>query len=98
MSDTATAVEPTPEQRRQALANAVAREVGGGWHVESQTDTQAVLVRPGTRVNHILHLLLTLITLGAWGLVWIWIAVFKKREHHKVVTVDGFGNVTVAKR
>lgn len=98
MSEIAERARVTDEQRRAALAAAVAREVGGGWHVESQTDTQAVLIRPGTKVNHILHLLLTIITLGVWALVWIWIAVFKKREHHKVIQVDGFGNVTVRKR
>jgi hypothetical protein len=90
--------EASPDTRREALANAVAREVGGGWHVESQTDYQAVLVRPGTKVNHILHLLLTLITLGVWAIVWIFLAITHKREHHKVVQVDGFGNVSVTNR
>lgn len=88
----------TEQQRREKLAAAVSREVGGGWHVESQSDHQAVLVRPGTKVNHILHLILSVLTLGFWIPVWILIAVLKKREHHKVVSVDGFGNVTVVKR
>lgn len=89
---------PTDAERKQALSVAVTREVGGGWSVQSQTDFQAVLIRPATKVNHILHLILTIITLGAWGIVWILIAVFHKRELHKVVLVDAFGNVTVTRR
>lgn len=90
--------EPTDAQRKQALAAAVSREIGGGWNVQSQTDYQAVLVRPGTKVNHILHLILTILTLGVWLLVWIPLSIMRKREKHKVVTVDGFGNVTVVNR
>ena len=103
MSDTAitTTISPgetTPDQRRAALAQTVSREIGGGWHVESQTDYQAILVRPGTKVNHILHLLLSIVTIGLWIPVWIVVAATKKREHHKVVAVDGFGNVSVTNR
>lgn len=98
MSEAVEISSVSEQQRREALANAVSREVGGGWHVESQADYQAVLVKHGTKVNHILHLLLTLITLGLWALVWIWVAVFKKREHHKVIAVDAFGNMSVVSR
>ena len=93
-----TAAGTASDERKQALANAVAREVGGGWHVESQTDYQAVLVRPATRINHVLHLLLTLITFGLWAIVWIFLAITHKRERHRVILVDGFGNVTVQNR
>ena len=92
------AVDATNEQRKQALAEAVGREVGGGWHVESQSDYQAILVRPGTKVNHLLHLVLTLLTLGFWLFVWVPVAILKKRDRHKVVQVDGYGNVTVTAR
>lgn len=64
MSDTATPQQPTDDQRKQALANAVAREVGNGCRVESQTDFQAVVVK-GKRPSHLLHLILSLVTLGA---------------------------------
>lgn len=33
----------TSEERKASLARAVAAEVRGGWHVQSQTDYQAVL-------------------------------------------------------
>ena len=31
----------------------------------------------GHRVNHVLHLILTLVTLGLWGGVWLLLAIFK---------------------
>ena len=44
-----------------------------GWRVESESDTYTVLVR-GQRPNHILHLLLSVFTLGLWIIVWVIIA------------------------
>ena len=102
MGDTAlitdSPVTVTDMERREALARRVGQEVGGGWHVESQSEFQAVLVKPGTNVSHLLHLILTLLTLGLWAIVWILVAVFKSREHHKVIAVDAFGNVSVKRR
>lgn len=86
----------TPDERKAFLARAVGMEVQRGWHVQSQTDYQAVIIKPGTKVNHILHLILTLVTLGVWSLVWIVVAVTHKREHRAVLDVDQFGNVVRA--
>jgi hypothetical protein len=91
---TATAVETrTPEQRKEALATAVANSVRQGWGVQSQTDFQAVLVR-GSQPNHVLHLILTLLTLGLWAIVWIALALLGG-EKHRVIPVDEYGNVNV---
>ncbi|MBP7988850.1 hypothetical protein [Candidatus Neomicrothrix sp.] len=92
MSDTATPQQPTDDQRKQALANAVAREVGNGCRVESQTDFQAVVVK-GKRPSHLLHLILSLVTLGIWIPVWILVAIFGG-EKRKVLMVDAWGNVS----
>lgn len=57
-----------------------------GWRVESETDYHVVLVR-GYRVNHILHLLLSLVTVGIWIPVWILLMIFggeKRRVINKV--------------
>lgn len=82
-----------PELRKAALARAVGNEVRNGWHVQSQTDYQAVMLKPGTKVNHLLHLILTLITLGVWAIVWILVTLTHKREHQKVISVDAYGHV-----
>jgi hypothetical protein len=85
----------SPEQRKELLARAVANQVRQGWRVESQMDYQAVLVT-GQRVNHILHLILTLVTLGLWAIVWIVLA-FIGGEKRMVIEVDEYGHTNIQK-
>ena len=80
-----------PERRRALLAQAVAREVAGGARVESNSDYLAVLVY-GKPVNHVLHLILTLVTFLLWAIVWIWVAV-AGGEKRVILSVDDYGNV-----
>lgn len=80
------------EQRRSALAQAVAREVaGGGWRIESQTDQQAVLVK-GKDINHVLHLIISVLTCGMWLFVWPIVWYFNQRKT-LILSVDPYGNV-----
>jgi len=85
-------VEKSPEERKAILADVIAGGVKRGWRVESQTDYQVVLVH-GHRPNQILHLLLSIITLGLWIPVWILVAVFGG-EKRRVITVGDQGQVT----
>jgi hypothetical protein len=85
----------SPEQRKELLARAVANQVRQGARVESQTDYQAVLVT-GKPVNHILHLILTIVTIGLWALVWIILA-FIGGEKRMVIDVDEYGNTNIQK-
>lgn len=64
----------TLEERRAAFQAGVLRALQPGWHLEAQTDTSAVFVRPGPRPNHILHFILTLLTAGVWLVVWFFVA------------------------
>lgn len=83
--------EKSPEfRRREQLALEISRLAAQGYRVESQSEIQATLVR-GRRVNHILHLLLSLITIGIWLLVWICLAIFGG-EKRVILIVDEFGN------
>jgi hypothetical protein len=83
------------EERKELLARTVAAQVAGGARVESQSDFQAVIVK-GKPVNHVLHLILTLVTLTAWAIVWIALAIFGG-EKRSMVTVDEYGNASVQK-
>jgi hypothetical protein len=61
-----------------------------GWRVESRSEFQAVFAR-GHRPNHILHLLLTILTAGLWGLfVWLPLSIFGG-EKRRMVSVDEYG-------
>ena len=77
------------EQRRQLMDQAVVEFTNGGWRVESRSEFQATLVK-GHRHSHLLHLLLTIFTLGLWGIVWICLVVFGG-EKRRVVWVDEYG-------
>jgi hypothetical protein len=78
------------EWRRAALSHTVAESFRHGWRVESQMDFQAVLVS-GKPINHVLHLLLTLVTFGLWAIVWILLAI-TGGEKRCVVSIDPYGN------
>ena len=80
------------QQRIEVLDARVARQLQTGQRLESRSDFQAVLVE-GHRVNHVLHLLLSLCTFGLWIIVWVSLAVMggEKRE---MFQVDAYGVVT----
>lgn len=81
------------DERKEALARAIHGQVAQGARVESQSDYQAVLVK-GHRPNHVLHLILTLVTLGVWGIVWIAVALLGG-EKRMSVGVDEWGNTNI---
>ncbi len=101
MSDEVEAQSPsqiqrvTTEERAQALARLVSTQLAlGNRRVESQTAVSAVLVR-GKPINHLLHLLLCIPTVGIWALVWIGLIVFGG-ERREMLGVDDYGNATVS--
>lgn len=85
-----TTTQLDPENRKAILAREVAAEIRKGWRVESQTEFQAVLVK-GHRPNHLLHLLLSVFTIGLWLIGWLLVAVFAG-EKRQVLEVDVYGN------
>ncbi|MFV8173394.1 hypothetical protein [Mycolicibacterium peregrinum] len=87
---------PVPDAVRQQrlqefLAVDVARTRG---RIESVTPYSAVVVS-GQRVNHILHLLVSVLLCGLWLPVWL-ILGLSGGERRSVITVDQCGNVTRA--
>jgi hypothetical protein len=52
------------------------------------------VVITGKPVNHVLHLILTLVTFFMWGFVWIALAIFGGAKR-SMVTVDEYGNAAV---
>lgn len=84
----------TADQRKEILARAVSMQLArGGSRVESQSDFNAVIVT-GKPVNHVLQLILTLVTLGVWAIVWIPLVLFTG-EKRQVIFVDEFGNTSI---
>lgn len=85
------AVKWTPDQRKTELAKRTQHAIVGGWKIESQTDYTAALVK-GHRPNHILHLILTILTAGLWAIVWIILTITNK-EHRRLLNIDEYGRV-----
>ena len=72
--------------RRKTTTYDIPRLIRQGWRVESETDYHMVMVK-GHRVNHILHLLLSILTLGVWIVVWLLLIILggeKRRVINKV--------------
>jgi hypothetical protein len=82
----------TSEQRKQILKDFVINQVTFGSRVVLQEDFDAVLVY-GKNPNHILHLLLSIITLGLWIFVWI-LLYFTSREKRYSLHIDEYGVIT----
>ena len=79
----------SPDERKEILARSVAAEIGHGARVESQTEYQAVLV-PERHTDHVLHLILTLVTRSVWAPVWLILA-WLHGEKRTVARVDEYG-------
>lgn len=79
------------DERRALLAQVLQTQLVPGTRIESQTDTQVVLVF-GRRPNHILHFLIGFLTCGVWWVVWLILAM-TQNERRRLLTVDEYGNV-----
>ena len=84
------------EERRRAVEQTVEEMLAkGGGRVESHTNHQAIVVY-GKPVNHVLHLLLSIFTLGFWLLVWILLSILGGEER-RLVHCDEYGHVDIRK-
>jgi hypothetical protein len=81
------------DERKEVLGRAIHTQVPQGARVESQGDYQAILVK-GHRPNHMLHLVLTLVTLGLWLFVWLGVIAFGG-EKRMSASVDEWGNTNI---
>ena len=82
----------TDEERKQLLREYVIGQVSNGSRIELQDNFSAVLVS-GKTPNHILHLLLSVVTFGFWILVWIFL-IFTVKIRTYLCKIDEFGVIT----
>lgn len=88
--------ERSETERKSLLEKQIISYVSRGWRLDTQTDFAAVLSY-GKRLNHILHLLLSIVTFGIWIIFWIVMGLT-----HKIATVtisiDKFGNTSISRK
>jgi hypothetical protein len=73
------------------LDDAVRQHTRRGWRLEHRTENQAQLVK-GKHTSHLLHLVLSLITLGIWIPIWILVSLLGGQKQ-KFLSVDEYGTV-----
>jgi hypothetical protein len=80
--------------RRAILHQAVNSYTAMGWHILNGNDYAVTLTAPATPTNHVLHLLLTVLTCGLWGVVWLVIAVSNNQSVRTMTLwVNEYGQV-----
>lgn len=84
-------VELSDSERINILREFVIRQVANGASIELQENFSAVLIW-GRKANHILHLLLSLVTFGLWIIVWILIAINSGEKRH-LYQIDKYGRI-----
>ena len=84
-----TSKKVTSEERKNILSRYIATHYSAhNWHLLSQSDFSYVFKK---KINHVLHLILSIITFGFWFIVWIILYLVSKGN--RIVEVDEFGIV-----
>lgn len=83
-------MEATLDKRREALQREIRKYLGQGYHVVSQSDTTAQLVKPKT--FSLLWALIWLLCFGV-GLIVYLLYYWSKKDTNVYLEVDNFGNV-----
>jgi hypothetical protein len=81
----------TEAERREILNREVTAALQQGGRIESQSDFNAVVLH-GKPVNHVLHLILSVLTVGFWLIVWA-LLVLTNKPQRVVFSVDSDGAV-----
>ncbi len=77
-----------------SLDHELTRWASAGWTISYRTPTTAVVDSPGAPVNHLIHLILTLLTC-VWGIVWIIVAVTTPGARRLVLNMRPDGTIAV---
>jgi hypothetical protein len=81
----------TVDQRSATLDRTLRVQEAQGWRIEARSDFQATIAK-GKPLHNKLHLLLTIFTLGVWGIVWASLAL-SGGVKRRMITIDEYGNV-----
>ena len=92
MQDAINTPQLTDSARTALLDAEVAEWIREGWRVESRSSFQAIMVS-GRRVNHLLHLVISLVTAGLWIFIWI-VLVLTGGENRELLLVDAYGQIS----
>lgn len=78
------------DERKAILEKRIIEFIALGWTVEHKSDFD-VVIKTGKRPNHILHLLLSLVSFGFWLPVWLLLSISMGKRLQRI-SIDEFGN------
>lgn len=87
-------VELSDQERIKILDKVVLDHVSRGSTLVLRTDFEAVLSQGGG-ANHVLHFIISLLTLGLWLIVWLFIAMGNKMPR-TTLKVDKYGSIIIS--
>ena len=79
-------------ERKELLARSVQSHVAQGYRVESAAGDYGAVLAKGHKPNHLMHLVITLLTAGVWLVGWL-IRIAMGGEKRLMIAVDEYGNV-----
>jgi hypothetical protein len=87
------------EDKFQRFSNIISTKTLQGYMVADRNDKSlvAVLVKPGEKVNHLLHFLISVVSCGFWLFVWAFLALVKSKEQRVRISIDNGGNINEEK-
>jgi hypothetical protein len=80
----ASAPETKTLEERRAILNQQVSAIGGkGTVVTYENPTTALIVKP-SNVNHMLHFVMSVFTLGVWAIIWLTLVILKREQKWRV--------------
>jgi hypothetical protein len=83
------------DEKLQTFSKMISTQVMQGFTVYDRNDKNlvAVLGKPGGKVNHLLHCVISIFSCGFWIIVWAYLIFSKAKEQRLRISIDNNGNV-----
>ena len=92
MEKAASTIPRSPEERRELLSRYVLSQVASGRYTIELEQPYRTVLASTKKVNHVLHLFLSVITFGLWLPIWVLMAISDRRKM-LTLEIDEFGNI-----
>jgi hypothetical protein len=86
------------QERSAILSNEISKYISRGFKLveKNESNFSAILHRDAEKTNHLLHLILTIVTCFLWVLIWGGIALTRKGAWTVDIYIDEFGNAEIS--
>lgn len=87
------------DEKFKRFSNIISTKTMQGFVIADRNDKGlvAVLMKPGEKINHLLHFIISLVTCGLWLFVWAFLALVNGKEQRVRISIDDGGNINEEK-